>query len=230
MRINYSIIPTILAPDVAEIEGKLKMVKGICPIVQIDFCDGLFVGNKTWPYFAGDEPSADTQLPFSGEFDFEFDLMIENPDIHVDSFLEMNPARVIFHIESTSEDGFLEAAEKAHEYESQIGIASSNLTNISIVKERAHKLESLGIKPFIQVMGIDRVGFKGQPFDGRSLIRIAELRREFPELDISVDGSVNAETLPKFKNAGANRFVVGSALFMQKDIKVTLKKLQSLIK
>jgi pentose-5-phosphate-3-epimerase len=43
------IIPAILPRDFAEIEEKVELIKGLCPLVQIDICDGKFVTSTTWP-------------------------------------------------------------------------------------------------------------------------------------------------------------------------------------
>ncbi len=226
---KLEIIPTVLTADYDELTKLVSYVRGLCPVVQIDFCDGLFVGNKTWPYSSGEHPSADTELPFPGEFDYEFDIMARHPEKSIDGYMEMNPSRVIFHIESTDEDGLIEAAEKAHDEELMVGLSSSNDIDMAVLKERIMKLEGLGIKPFVQFMGIANVGFKGQPFDERVLGRIKELRGQFPELDISVDGSVNMDTLPRLREAGANRFVIGSALMLSGDVPGMLKKFEALL-
>nr|MBP6925919.1 hypothetical protein [Candidatus Paceibacterota bacterium] len=81
---------------------------------------------------------------------------------------------------------------------------------------------------FVQVMGIDEIGKQGEPFEPRSLYNIAYLRNKFPDMPISVDGAVNAETIQKFKEAGATRFVTGSAIF-QGDAKDNIKYLESLL-
>jgi pentose-5-phosphate-3-epimerase len=66
-------------------------------------------------------------------------------------------------------------------------------------------------------MGIKHIGSQGQPFDERVLERVAKLRALYPSRTISIDGSVNRETLPQLKAAGADRFVSGSAILNQPD-------------
>lgn len=69
----------------------------------------------------------------------------------------------------------------------------------------------------VQCMGIAEIGAQGRSFDERVLNRIREIRSKYPELSIGVDGSVNEETIMRLKEAGANRFVVGSAVFDTPD-------------
>ena len=66
-------------------------------------------------------------------------------------------------------------------------------------------------------MGIAKIGSQGQPFDERVLERVRVLRAEYPELTISIDGSVNVETVVLLSQAGADRFVSGSAILKAKN-------------
>lgn len=54
------------------------------------------------------------------------------------------------------------------------------------------------------------------------------MREEHPDVTISVDGGVNKETAPQLIEAGANRLVIGSAIFESKNIKNTIKEFQKL--
>ena len=77
-------------------------------------------------------------------------------------------------------------------------------------------------------MGIEHIGAQGEPFDERVLSQIKSLRVLYPELIISVDGSVNEETAPLLVQAGANRLVVGSALMKSFDMRETMRELESI--
>ena len=71
-------------------------------------------------------------------------------------------------------------------------------------------------------MGIERIGFQGEPFDHRVVQKIKALRAHFPHVTISVDGGVSLQTVPELVAAGANRLVVGSAIMNQPDIDAAL--------
>ena len=62
-------------------------------------------------------------------------------------------------------------------------------------------------------MGIGRVGRQGEPFEPHSLALIERLRKRYPDLTIQVDGGVTMETARSLVQAGANRLVVGHAIF-----------------
>ena len=61
-------------------------------------------------------------------------------------------------------------------------------------------------------------GYGGQAFIKECLPKIAEARALRPQLDIMVDGGVNAETGVLAAAAGANQFVAGSHLFKMADM------------
>ena len=65
---------------------------------------------------------------------------------------------------------------------------------------------------YIQLMGIHDIGSQGQPFDEAVFAKIEQMKSRFPNKPISVDGSVNAQTIVRLKNTGADRFIVGSAI------------------
>jgi pentose-5-phosphate-3-epimerase len=82
---------------------------------------------------------------------------------------------------------------------------------------------------YIQLMGIHTIGAQGLPFDETVLEKIATLKAEFPQLPITVDGSVNAETIVRLKKAGADRFICGSAIVQQADPEAAHAALAALI-
>jgi ribulose-phosphate 3-epimerase len=76
-------------------------------------------------------------------------------------------------------------------------------------------------------------GFGGQPFDDRVLPKIAAASRAIAEcgrpIALQVDGGVNAATLPRCLAAGADVFVVGSAIFGADDPAAAAKAFRALL-
>ena len=56
-------------------------------------------------------------------------------------------------------------------------------------------------------------GFGGQKFIPEMLQKIKDLRKINENIDIEVDGGINAETAKLVKEAGANVLVAGSYIF-----------------
>lgn len=225
------ITPAILVGDFNELNEKLAKFVNITNLVQIDICDGNFVPTISWPMNPRDRESVqsildeENGLPFWEQLDFEFDLMVLNAHKQFDFFARLGAKRIVFHLEAETEDSFKEFLESLDPYfkdNIEIGIAINTTTEIS-------KLEPfINYVDFIQCMGIERIGHQGEEFDERVLTQIKDLKLKYPELKISVDGSVNENTAPKLIEAGATRLVIGSALLQSFDIRETFKEFQNL--
>jgi len=210
---------------------KLAKVVGVTHLVQIDICDGKFVSSVTWPMQAYDQKSISSileeedGLPYWDSLDFEFDLMVKDAHKQFEFFTRLGAKRVVFHIEAEEEKDlkeFLEALDMYTRENIQIGLALNTNTDIE-------KLSPfINLVDFVQCMGIEKIGYQGEPFDERVLAQIKDLRIKYPELIISVDGSVNEETAKALVEAGANRLIVGSALMNSYDVRETIKEFENL--
>jgi len=225
------VTPAVLVKDFEELKEKLSKFVNITKMVQIDICDGKFVPSVSWPMGRNDEESVQTILdeeegmPYWEQLDFEFDLMVLNAHKQFDFFTRLGAKRIIFHLEAETESSFKEFLESLDPYfkdNIDIGIAINTGTDIK-------KLEPfINCVDFVQCMGIERIGFQGEPFDERVLGQIKDLRLKYPELKISVDGSVNENTAPLLIKAGANRLVIGSLLLQSYDIRETIREFERL--
>ena len=212
------VVPAVLPKSFEDLRAALSLVQGVAPVVQVDIVDGVFAPNTTWPY--RDAPSfqeilsGDAGMPFWDEFDFEFDLMVGDPQQVVSDYVQAGAARLVIH-------GIGEGSLKALELlQSQrltpdlgvlVGIALPPSADVS-------ELEPLeGQFDYLQVMGIEKVGFQHQPFSDKALIQITELREKYPGTPIQVDGGVNFDTIEALVRAGATRLIVGSAIFSSDD-------------
>lgn len=229
------IIPAILPKDFHEIETKLGFIKGLARHVQIDICDGKFVPSVTWPYGEDGEGmfnkivDQEAGMPYWEDFDFEFDLMVKEPHEKIPDLISCGATRVIVHLESADDKehesiarDYGKQAEDFAPFAIELGIAVRSTSDLSRFKRFADSIH------FVQVMGIKNVGFQHQPLDEASLEMIRVLRRDHPELIISVDGGVSLDTAKLFTEAGADRLVVGSAIFDKENPAERLKQFQNL--
>src|SRR3989338_7620319 len=67
-----------------------------------------------------------------------------------------------------------------------------------------------------------------EEFDEKCLEHIKTLKEKFPDLIISVDGGVNFETAEEILDAGADRLVIGSAIFNTDDIIGTIENFRQI--
>ena len=199
--ISTQIIPAILPASQAELETKAKAVIGLVPLIQVDICDGIFVPTKT----------VCTALPFLDQVDYELDLMISQPEKTIEQWIELQPARIIIHLEGVKDAELLFKKLETVQGIIEIGVSISNDTPHELLETTLQKFGNA--IQFVQCMGIGTIGAQQQPFDPRALTLISEVAQKFPELALSVDGSVNPETITDFADAGADRFVAGSAVF-----------------
>lgn len=225
------VTPAVLAEDYSELTEKLSKFVNITKLVQIDICDGKFVPSISWPMGRKDEYNVQAILdeeegmPYWEQLDYEFDLMVINAHKQFDFFSKLGAKRIIFHLEAETESSFKEFLESLDPYfkdNIDIGIAINTTTDIS-------KLDPfINYVDFVQCMGIEKIGFQGEPFDEKVLNQIKDLRLKYPELKISVDGGVNENTAPLLIKAGANRLVIGSALMQSYDIRETIREFENL--
>ncbi len=225
------ITPAIIVNDFNELNEKLAKFVNITNTIQIDICDGKFVSSISWPMQQGDKYSIERVLeeeeglPFWESLDFEFDLMVLNAHKQFDFFARLGAKRIIFHLEAETESDFKEFLESMDPYfkdNISIGIAINTTTDINRLDSFINHVD------FIQCMGIEHIGFQGEPFDERVLMQIKNLKIKYPEIKISVDGSVNENTAPSLIEAGADRLVIGSALLQSFDIRETYKYFENL--
>lgn len=174
--------------------------------LHLDVVDKVFVPYVSWPYEpAGDpvEVKADTD-----RFTLEVDLMVHKPLLAAERWLAAGADMLVFHAETIDVESFRQFTASTN---ISVGISALNDTSDEVLRPYVPYAD------YVQVMGIAAIGAQGQQFDERSLSRIATIAQEFPHLLISVDGSVNATTLPRLFAAGAGRFITGSAVVGDAD-------------
>ncbi|MEI6022603.1 MAG: hypothetical protein WCQ32_02060 [bacterium] len=225
------IIPAILPMSYRAIELGVEKVHDITKTVQIDFVDGSFAPNRTWIFnnkdgnIVSEILSQDRGLPFWEEVNYELDLMVANPLQYMETFIALGPSKIIFHIEGLDVEKVITYIEELPEIikdSISFGIAIGIETDPESIRPLLPYIAS------IQCMGILRVGFQAQTFDTRVLDQIKKVHALYPEKIIAVDGGVNKENISALALAGANEFVVGSAVFQSPDIYGTIDTLRRL--
>jgi len=224
------IVPAILPKSYAELEEKLALVRDAAPVVQIDAVDGVFAPNKTWPYAGGEMFSSiisqERGMPLWEDFDFQFDCMVSHALRDAQDFVRAGASSLVIHGAGKDARETLEALqeERAGEFGVELGLAllpGEEAETFAQYKE---------LVDFVQVMGIAKVGFQGSEFDPRALTLIAKLRRDNPGLTIQVDGGVKMENAREIARAGANRLVVGSAIFSHAEPRAAIEELKRVVK
>lgn len=229
------IIPAIIPKNFRDLEKKMSQVSGVVPLVQIDILDGKLTPKPSWPYFDSKEDpdfiaikKEEKDFPFWESLDFEVDLMVKSPENIWFDWIIAGAKRIIFHFESTEkipelvEKFRIETVSKESAMYVELGIA----LDIATPNEKIYPLiENID---FVQFMGIDKIGFQGQPFDERVLVKIQDFKKQYANMTVSVDGGVNLLSAPKLVSAGADRLVSGSAIFESGNIRETIDKFKQI--
>lgn len=214
-----SVIPAIIPESREYLERILSLASTFTHEVQIDIVDGVFVPFRSWPYGEGE---AVGELKSLGkDFNIEVDLMVKKPEGVIEEYLKAGVRKVVIHLESTEKLEEIIALKERYDF--RLGLSINSDTDLPVLTS------VIGSADYVQLMGIAHIGSQGQPFDPRVLTRITELLKINQNLLISIDGSVNLETLPQLYIAGARRFVAGSSILKAGDPKRAYETLRSLI-
>ncbi|MFH2020474.1 MAG: ribulose-phosphate 3-epimerase [archaeon] len=210
------ISPSILSADFGRLNDEIADVEKHADSLHVDVMDGHFVDNLTiGPVVVR---NIKTKLPI------DVHLMIDNPLRYVPDFA--NYCRSIsFHAELFSnKKELLKAIDKVKEYDLQVGLALNPDKPVSLIKDVLDKID------YVLIMSV-YAGFGGQEFIPEVLEKIKELRNKYRfKKDILIDGGINLKTIKMARDAGANVFVAGTAVFGKQDRKRAIEDLRSALK
>jgi ribulose-phosphate 3-epimerase len=175
--------------------------------VHIDVVDGEFVPSTSWPI----NPTGSLMAvkPHTDKFTLEVDLMMKNPFPAAREWEKAGADMIVFHVETVDEASFEDFCKHST---TSVGIAFHGTTTFETVKPYLPHAD------YIQVMGIEEIGSQGQPFSPKTCEKIEMLKALYPHVLVSVDGSVNTQTIRDIAKAGADRVIVGSAISRAPDM------------
>lgn len=197
----YQLAPSILSFDPLRLSEALQELKSAeVDWIHLDIMDGQFVPPITF--------GADLAASIFREVGMRMEahLMTLTPQAHFDAFIKAGCSRVIFHAE---------VAPHAHRLCQELksrGVEAGVAINPSTPVQALEPL--LDIIDLALVMTVNP-GWGGQKLISECLSKVTWLRERRPELEIEIDGGVNAETIRAGVAAGANVFVAGNYLTSQ---------------
>jgi ribulose-phosphate 3-epimerase len=200
---KIEIVPSILSADVGRLGEQVKeAVRAGADRIQVDVMDGHFVPNLTFGPLVVEAVRRITDLPI------EAHLMVERPELFVEAFAKAGATLIEVQVEATT--SLYRTVMRIKELGAKAGVAINPATSIETLRE---------ILPYITTVNVMTVepGFGGQKFIAHSPEKIRRLRAMSPEIEIEVDGGIDAKTAPKVVKAGATVLVAGSAVFGHKQ-------------
>jgi ribulose-phosphate 3-epimerase len=211
------IVPAVI-PHSAEEVIKYAAHFAFSKEFHLDVVDGKFVPNSTWPYEPVGEP-LDINSPLDG-YTLEVDLMVAQPVVAANKWIAAGADMLVFHVETVAKEVF---ANFVAETNVSVGISFNGQTAMETFETY------LPFADYVQLMGIYEIGKQGQSLDEAVFEKIAHIKEHYPLLSITVDGSVNEHTIQRLKAAGADRFIVGSAITLQDNPLAAYQSLNTLI-
>lgn len=206
------IAPSMLKCDFANLHREVELLESAgARLLHLDVMDGHFVPNLSYGPPVIKSLRASTSLPFDAH------LMISDPGRYLDDYLDAGCDLITIHIEAVPET--VSVLRRIREGGAAAGLALNPGTPVEAI------IPFLAECDLVLVMSVEP-GFGGQKFMPVSLDK---LRRLAPLLGsdrlLSIDGGIGHETIPAAAAAGANQFVVGSAIFDTPDYRQAIENL-----
>jgi ribulose-phosphate 3-epimerase len=193
------IVPSVLSADFTHLGDDVRAVaSGGADRIQIDVMDGHFVPNLTMGPLVLEAIRRVTTLPL------EVQLMVANPELLIPLFLKAGADYIQVHVESTHL--LYRAVMSIREGGAKAAVAINPGTPAEALRE---------VVPYVSQINVMTVepGFGGQTFIGTSPDRIRRVRDVAPDVEIEVDGGIDARSAPLVVAAGASVLVAGTAVF-----------------
>ena len=200
----YKLAPSILSADMGNLAADIKAIdEAGTQYIHVDVMDGMFVPNISFgfPVLKAVRGMTDKVL--------DVHLMIADPDRYIEEFYQAGADIICVHAEACTH------LHRTIQHIKQLGVKAAVALNPGTpLSAIDYVLEDLDM---VLVMSVNP-GFGGQKFIPSSLRKIKELKsilkeRGLEHIDIEVDGGITLNNVQEIKEAGANVFVAGSAVF-----------------
>ena len=207
---NSIIAPSVLNANFLNLKDEITAIeKGGAGLVHLDIMDGHFVPNISFG------PGISALIGKATTLPLDCHLMISNPELFVEEFARIGSHYITVQAESTWHlDRILN---RIRELGAKPAVSINPATPIE------HIQWILDLVDMVLVMSVNP-GFGGQSLIPYCLDKIRKLREMKPNLDIEIDGGIKLDNILDAKKAGANIFVVGSAIFKTDSPETTCKK------
>jgi len=208
-----------LSADFSKLGEEIQNVEEAgADLIHIDVMDGHFVPNLTFgpPVIASIRKV--TRLPF------DVHLMIENPERFIQDFVDAGSDIITIHCEA--ETHLHRAIESIKEKGIQAGVSLNPATPLCMIDEIIEYIDS------IMIMSVNP-GFGGQKCIDTVIPKIEKARKMIdtraPHVRLEVDGGIKLDNIALFRDAGADIFVAGSAIFGSGDYITSIGEMKKIL-
>ena len=196
---RIEVVPSILSADLGRLTEQVREAEAAgADRIQVDVMDGHFVPNLTFGPGVVEAVRAATALPI------EAHLMVERPELFVEAFAKAGSTLIEVQVEATT--SLYRTVQTIKDVGARAGVAINPATPVEDLRE---------ILPYIDLVNVMTVepGFGGQKFIPHSPEKIRRLRVLSTEVEIEVDGGIDARTAPLVVAAGATVLVAGNSVY-----------------
>ena len=196
---SIEVVPSILSADAGRLAEQVREAEAAgADRIQVDVMDGHFVPNLTFGPLVVEAVRRATKLPI------EAHLMIERPELFLEAFVKAGATLIEVQVEATT--SLYRTVQTIRELGAKPGVAINPATPVEDLRE---------ILPYVDLVNVMTVepGFGGQKFIPGSPEKIRRVRSLSADVEIEVDGGIDARTAPPVVAAGATVLVAGSSVF-----------------
>ncbi len=211
------ISPSVLTADFLTLKDDIaRLEKAGVDMLHLDVMDGIFVPNISFGVPVIKSIRQHTELPL------DVHLMIDRPHRYIEEFAKYSDY-LGFHYEAGSDNAALLKRIR------ELGCKSCITIKPATSPESIFDL--LDLCDMVLVMSVEP-GFGGQKFMPVALEKLKvlsdECNRRGLDIELEVDGGINAETAPLAAEAGATVLVAGNYIFSADDMAARVKEIKSL--
>ena len=211
------VAPSILSADFAALGEAIAAVeRGGADLIHVDVMDGHFVPNITIG------PPVVTAIKRVATVPLDVHLMITDPDLYIEAFVQAGAAMVSVHVEVLPHLHRTVHAIKA--LGARAGVVINPATPVATLEEIAGDVD------YVLVMSVNP-GFGGQRFIPRSEHKVAAVRalldRAGNKAPVEIDGGIDHQNVGRVVAAGAGIIVAGSAIFHSGDPERATRELKA---
>ncbi|HHV29056.1 ribulose-phosphate 3-epimerase [Acetivibrio mesophilus] len=210
------IAPSILSADFSKLgEEVLRIERAGADLVHVDVMDGHFVPNITIG------PPVVKSLKKVSKLPFDVHLMIENPDMYIESFADAGADIISVHAEACCH--LHRTIQKIKLLGKKAAVALNPATSLCAVEWVLDDVD------MVLLMSVNP-GFGGQKYISGVTRKIEELKKIIDnrglDIDIEVDGGIDTTNIHSVTKAGANVIVSGSTIFAAEDTAKIIQELK----
>lgn len=212
---DIRITPSILNADLANLNSEIEKIAEVSDLLHLDIMDNRFVPNQTWNFDQAAKIISESPIPIDAH------LMIEDPDLQAVRYAEIGCKSVTIHFEASLKP--ITTLKSIRNSGARAAIALKPKTDFSVLRDYRELLD------MILIMTVEP-GFGGQKFMVDMMEKVRKSRDFIGDADIwlQVDGGISLSTIEIARDAGADTFVAGSAVFNSPDPAQVVRDLRKL--